>query len=67
MSILQILGPQWEDNAEYLNACRMKRNTLESDYAGCVSDEDVNEILDFLRGFRKCVKEWLEANHPDIA
>lgn len=67
MSIPQILGPQWEDNAEYLNACRMKRNTLEYDYAGCVTDEDVNEILDFLRGFRKHVKEWLEANHPDLA
>lgn len=66
MSVPVILGSEWQDNAEYLNTCRMKRNTLEYDYAGCVTDEDVNEILDFLRGLRKDVKGWLEANHPEL-
>jgi len=67
MSIPEILGHEWQDNAEYLNACRTKRNTLEYDYAGCVTNEEVKELLDFLKGFRKEVKNWLEANHPVLS
>lgn len=29
MAVPEILGSEWKINADYLNACRMKRNTLE--------------------------------------
>lgn len=51
MSIAEILGRKWQDNAEYLNACRMKSNTLEYDYAGWATKGGVKELLDFLGNF----------------
>jgi hypothetical protein len=29
MAVPEIPGSEWKINADYLNACRMKRNTLE--------------------------------------
>lgn len=66
MSIPEVMGAEWKENAEYLNACRMKRNTMEWDYAGAVSPVDVAELLEFIKGFRKTVKNWLNSNHPDL-
>ena len=66
MSIPEILGFEWQENAEYLNACRMKRNTLEYDYAGCVTNEDVDELHDFLKEFRQTVMNTLRRNHPEL-
>lgn len=66
MSIPEIVGSDWTENAEYLNACRIKRNTLEYDYAGCTTTEDVAELLEFLKGFRKTVIELLGSTHPEL-
>ncbi|MBD3278241.1 MAG: hypothetical protein GF388_08075 [Candidatus Aegiribacteria sp.] len=66
MSVPEILGPEWQDNAEYLNACRMKRNTLEYDYAGCVADQEVTELLSFLKNFMEEVRCWMNTEHPEL-
>ncbi len=66
MSVSEILGPEWTESADYLNGCRMKRNTLEYDYAGVVTENDVQELLEFLAGFKKTVQEWLNQHHPDL-
>jgi len=66
MSVPEILGSEWNENAEYLNACRMKRNTLEYDYAGAVTTSDIKELLVFLQGFKETVQDWLNSNHPEL-
>ncbi len=66
MSVPEILGSEWNENAVYLNACRMKRNTLEYDYAGAATTSDIKELLVFLQGFKETVQEWLNSNHPEL-
>lgn len=67
MAMPLILGSESVDDAEYLNACRMKRNTLEYDYAGCATRENVSELLTFVKSFRQTVLEWLKSSHPNLA
>jgi len=62
-----ILGNEQNDNAEYLNACRSKRNTAEYDSAGVASDDEVAELIGFVKEMRQGVKEWLKENHPDLS
>lgn len=38
-----ILGPERRDDANYLDTCRSKRNIVEYDYVGAVTENDVNE------------------------
>ncbi len=47
-----ILGPERRLDAEYLDACRTKRNRVEYDYVGGASDDDVNELVEFARECR---------------
>ncbi len=66
MSLPLILGEEWSDRAAYLNTCRLLRNTIEYDYIGGVTEENVKELLSFLSGFRTTVKDWLNRVHPEL-
>lgn len=66
MALPEILGSEWKINADYLNACRIKRNTLEYDYSGCVTGRNVEELLEFLMEFSRTVRQWLETECPDL-
>ncbi len=66
MALPLILGEQWTDEANYLNTCRMLRNTIEYDYVGGASEENVKELLAFLARFDTVVRSWLEKTHPDL-
>ena len=59
-----ILGSDKEDDVDYLDACRSKRNTVEYDYAGGATDADADELILLVKDFKEEVLEWLEANHP---
>jgi hypothetical protein len=61
-----ILGPGRRMDAEYLEACRTKRNRVEYDYVGGASEDDVSELLDFAKELRGQVLRWLEASHPAL-
>ncbi len=61
-----ILGDERKADAAYLDSCRTKRNTVEYDYVGGTSDCDADELIDFARGFRSDVLDWLEQNHPNL-
>lgn len=61
-----ILGPERRTDAEYLEACRRKRNRVEYDYVGGASEGDVHELLDFTRGLREQVLLWLKTTHPTL-
>lgn len=60
-----ILGEDRKNDAEYLDACRSKRNRVEYDYVGGASDGDAEELLAFTRALREDVLSWLRAKHPE--
>ena len=61
-----IFGEKRKKDTAYLDACRSRRNTLEYDYIGGVTEEDVEELIEFVEGFRKEVLAWLNKLHPDF-
>ena len=44
-------------DAAYLDACRIKRNTVEYDVAGAATDADGKELLEFAKTLRKPAAE----------
>lgn len=65
-SLPLILGDGRKADAEYLDACRSKRNIAEYDYVGGVTEEDVKELIEFVRELRSSVLAWLKDNHPEL-
>ena len=61
-----ILGPERQDDADYLDSCRSKRNTAEYDSAGRISPEEARELLEFTTELRQSVKAWLKEKHPEF-
>lgn len=61
-----ILGNEKEDDARYLDACRVKRNTVEYDYAGGATDADADELISFVEEFKEEVLGWLNDNHSEL-
>ncbi len=62
-----ILGKDWQNNADYLDACRAKRNGLEYDAAGKVSATEAKELRDFAVKLRETVIVWLGEKHPSLS
>jgi hypothetical protein len=60
-----ILGADRKDDANYLDACRAKRNIVEYDYAGGVTKNDAEELIEFVRTLKQDVEAWLVVNHPE--
>ena len=61
-----ILGEKRKDDAEYLDACRSKRNTAEYDMAGAVTMPDAAELVAFAKELREDVLAWLGGEHPAL-
>jgi hypothetical protein len=61
-----ILGEKRKDDADYLDACRSKRNTAEYDSAGVASEDDALELIKFVKELRQEVIAWLRQNHPEL-
>ena len=62
-----ILGDSRNNDADYLNACRAKRNTAEYDAAGTVTRSEADELRTFACELRTAVIAWLKTNHPTLA
>ena len=62
-----ILGEGKEKDSKYLEACRVKRNIVEYDYVGAVTEEEAIEIRGFADNFKKEVIIWLAAHYPELA
>jgi hypothetical protein len=62
-----ILGNTWHDGADYLDACRSKRNGLEYDAAGRVSAAEAKELREFAIELRVAVVDWLAEKHSSLA
>ncbi len=61
-----VLREKRKADVAYLDACRVKRNTVEYDYVGGASDSDANELIAFAEELRAEVLGWLESEHPDL-
>jgi len=62
----EIMGPQAQARADYLDNCRSKRNVTDYDRAGEISARDTEEIHAEARAFRDEMLAWLEKNHPPL-
>jgi hypothetical protein len=51
---------------EYLEVCRKKRNIIEYDAAGTVTDRDATELVEFAVGLRGRVLDWLKEHHAEL-
>lgn len=61
-----ILGSDRQHDAAYLDACRVKRNTVEYDRIGATSDDEALELIAFVRELRTEVVQWLQANYREL-
>ena len=62
-----ILGPERQNDADYLDTCRAKRNGLEYDAAGKVSAKEAKELRAFAAELRGIVVNWLAKKHPELS
>lgn len=61
-----ILGRERKADADYLDACRIKRNTVEYDYAGAATGKDAQELIEFCQELRQAVIDWLKREHVEL-
>lgn len=66
MAMPLVLGQKKNDDANYLDSCRTKRNTVEYDYIGGASDADADELIEFATELKAEVMKWLKDNHPKL-
>jgi hypothetical protein len=62
-----ILGAHRQGDADYLDGCRQKRNTVEYDYVGGASKAEAAELIAFGHELRTEVLNWLKAKHRGLA
>ncbi len=61
-----ILGKKHNRNADYLDACRKKRNETEYDLAGNISAEEVKELLEFCNELKSETIVWLKKHRQKL-
>jgi hypothetical protein len=55
-----ILGPKHKADADYLEACRIKRNKVEYDMIDQATPEQAAELVKFVIELRGDVREWMK-------
>ncbi len=61
-----VLGDSRKGDADYLDSCRIKRNTVEYNVAGRTSPEEAVELIEFAAELYDDVLDWLRAKHPNL-
>ena len=67
LSIVHTLGPGRRGDADYLDACRAKRNHVEYDYVDGASAAEAEELLAFAKELREEVIGRLAEKYPELA
>lgn len=65
-SVPLILGERKRADTEYLDTCRIKRNTSEYVSAGMISASETEELKNFIKAFKTEVINWLGKKHPEL-
>jgi len=60
------IGKESKEFIAYFEYCRRKRNTLDYDRAGVVTEDESMELLEKAIEFRELVSVWLEKKHKDL-
>jgi len=60
-----VLGEERKNDAQYLDTCRTKRNILEYDYAGGITEDDADELIKLVKALKKDIIGWLKIHHSD--
>jgi hypothetical protein len=55
-----IIGKDKIIDAEYLDTCRAKKNVVEYDYVGAVTDKDADELIGFVVELKNEVIRWMK-------
>ncbi len=63
---MEFTGPDAQERADYLDACRQKRNVADYDCAGMVSEAETAELTEEALLFRDDVRHWLRKRHPEL-
>lgn len=66
MALATILGDEVRQTADYLDACRSRRNTVDYNGIGIATEADVEELLTEIERLRVIVLEWLRRTHPEL-
>jgi uncharacterized protein (UPF0332 family) len=61
-----ILGKKYTHLADYFDDCRSKRNMVDYDHAGRISDKDAKELIDEAEKFKETIIVWLQKNYPTL-
>lgn len=62
--IPEFMGKEKIIIARYFSAAREKRNVTDYDYAGHISDKEVEELIKEVKKFKKDVLSWLKKHYP---
>lgn len=65
-ALVLILGRDRQPDVDYLEICRKKRNVIEYDAAGTVTDRDATELTEFVAKLRDGVLAWMREHHPEL-
>ena len=60
------MGDDYVDFAEYFDACRVKRNVIDYDRAGGISEGEADKLLNEVRRFKEIVLNWLKRFCPQF-
>jgi hypothetical protein len=66
VSLRLIVGAEVDELADYLDACRSKRNTVDYDGVGVATEADVVELIGEVEALRAVVVAWLAERHPEL-
>ncbi len=66
MALKEIGDGSWEEYAIYLNACRIKRNTMEYDKSNVITVDEATKLIEFSRQFYIEVKTYLQQYYPHL-
>jgi hypothetical protein len=61
-----VLGPARKADADYLEACRVKRNKVEYDTIDQATPEQAAELVKFVVELREEVKAWMKEKRPEV-
>ncbi len=60
MAMPLILGKEKQNDSQYLDTCRAKRNILEYECAGQISKNDADELINYAKELLSDVEIWLK-------
>lgn len=66
MPLPLILGQDRKKDADYLDTCRSKRNIVEYEYVGGVTEQDATELIEFVIELKEDVLNWVKKHHPNL-